>query len=341
MAISYMERKKLLAAGLPETREVRLELQDYLARAGLVPADFAHRINYSKEAVCSFLSGNYQRISSNDSVLRAAIRSFIACHPVAQPGKVSGTVYETENVRILRKYFREALEHRRAYYVYGAPGTQKSFVLQHLVAELNRQEVGKDGAGRRAYYIYVRQGIRTLDLMKRIAETAGAITLGTVERILGNLRFDLGGRQVLLVFDEAQHLSIECLETIRELFDRPPQCALLFAGSHELEEMFTRHALELEQWRSRFHAGRPLPGISEEEAQWICREELGPSCSAAIIRKLVKKARVVDLRHGAEHSYVSTRRLFWTLRELGKRGNIPVASRPPGPDQVQTLGETW
>jgi DNA transposition AAA+ family ATPase len=50
-----------------------------------------------------------------------------------------------------------------------------------------------------------------------------------------------------LVFDEAQHLSIECLETLRELLDQPPHCGLLFAGTHELEAIFTRQALELEQ----------------------------------------------------------------------------------------------
>ena len=62
----------------------------------------------------------------------------------------------------------------------------------------------------------------TIDLMKRVAESCGAIGLGTVDRILRNLRFDLSDRKVVLVFDEAQHLSIECLETIRELLDQPP-----------------------------------------------------------------------------------------------------------------------
>jgi DNA transposition AAA+ family ATPase len=76
--------------------------------------------------------------------------------------------------------------------------------------------------------------------MKRVTERCGAIGLGTVDRLLRNLRFDLSQRKVLLVFDEAQHLSIECLETIRELPDQPPHCGLLFAGTHELEEIFTR-----------------------------------------------------------------------------------------------------
>jgi DNA transposition AAA+ family ATPase len=85
--------------------------------------------------------------------------------------------------------------------------------------------------------------------MKRVAQSCGAIGMGTVDRILRNLRFDLSQRKVLLVFDEAQHLSIACLETLRELLDQPPHCGLLFAGTHELEQIFTRQALELEQWR--------------------------------------------------------------------------------------------
>ena len=203
---------------------------------------------------------------------------------------------------MLRKYFYEALDHRRAYYVYGAPGTQKTYVLQHLIAELNRSEIAKNGEGRRAYYIYVRQGIRSLDLMKRVAESCGAIGVGTVDRILRNLRFDLGQRKVLLVFDEAQHLSIECLETIRELLDQPPHCGLLFAGTHELEEIFTRQALELEQWRSRFscragtprHLGAGSGGDRALGARFQTVE--------AKIQRLIAKSRITDLRQGGRHT---------------------------------------
>jgi type II secretory pathway predicted ATPase ExeA len=159
--------------------------------------------------------------------------------------------------------------------------------------------------------------------MKRVAESCGAIGVGTVDRILRNLRFDLSQRKVLLVFDEAQHLSIECLETLRELLDQPPHCGLLFTGTHELEEIFTRQALELEQWRSRFHAGQALPGISEQEAGEIVHSELGFKLSVPKIHRLIAKSRITDLRHGGRHTYVSARRLFWVIRELqaGARGN--------------------
>src|ERR1035441_5287454 len=108
----------------------------------------------------------------------------------------------TENVLLLRQYLYEALDHGRAYYLYGAPGTQKTYVLQHLIAELNRSEIAKNGEGRRAYYVYLRQGIHSLDLMKRVAQSCGAIGLGTVDRILRNLRFDRSHRKVLLVVTE-------------------------------------------------------------------------------------------------------------------------------------------
>ena len=316
MALSCEQRRQLLAENLPEAQEVRLQLQDYLARTGLTSPDFASRINYSRQTLYHFLNGRYSNVSSNDRNIRAAIRDFIAAHPIDSPVISSGKLYETENVRLLREYFYEALDHSRAYYVYGAPGTQKTYVLQHLIAELNRSELAKNGAGRRAYYIYVRQGIRSLDLMKRVAESCGSIGVGTVDRILRNLRFDLSQRKVLLVFDEAQHLSIECLETIRELLDQPPHCGLLFAGTHELEKIFTRQALELEQWRSRFHAGQSLPGISEQEAAEIVQSELGGQLPQQKMRKLIAKSQITDLHNGGKHSYVSARRLFWVIREL-------------------------
>ena len=106
--------------------------------------------------------------------------------------------------------------------------------------------------------------------MKRVAQSCGAIGVGTVDRILRNLRFDLSQRQVLLVFDEAQHLSIECLETLRELLDQPPHCGLLFAGTHELEAIFTRQALELSNGVPSFMPARPCPASQRRKPPRLC-----------------------------------------------------------------------
>jgi hypothetical protein len=105
-----------------------------------------------------FVHDSYDKIAANDGPLREAVLRFIEQHPVGQLEAAEGKLYETENVRLMRKYFYEALDNRRAYFVKGDPGTQKSYVLQHLIYELNQREIAKNGHGRRAYYVYCRQG---------------------------------------------------------------------------------------------------------------------------------------------------------------------------------------
>jgi DNA transposition AAA+ family ATPase len=314
MALQAEFRKKLLAANLPESKTVREELLDYLARTGLERNDFARRINYSSITLRYFVSGNYHTISGDDSAVRFAIREFIRAHPIATDEIESGQLYSTENFRLLRKYFYAALDQARAYYEYGPPGTQKTFIVQRLIADLNQREVAKNGNGRRAVYVYCRAKIRPTDLMKRVAEAAGVSTMGNTDRILRNFRFDFRGRRAAVIFDEAQHLDNDCLETVRELLDRPPHAGLLFLGSHNLKQIFQQ--FELEQWRSRLHAGKALPGISDVEARDIAAKELGAGHSESKVSRMIEGARVPDLRQGKDYTYISARKLFWSIRDI-------------------------
>lgn len=316
MALSSQQKRELLTRSLPQRKEVQATLQDYLKRTGLAPQDFAKRVGYSYVSMNFFLAGKYESIAANDAPIRAAIIDFITAHPISPLSQADGKLHETENVRLIRKYFYEALDERCAYYFRGAPGCQKSFVLEHLVAELNRAEISNNGHGRRAYYIYCRQGIRPADLLKRVAEASGSIAIGGADRILRNLRFDFGSRKVVLAFDEAQHLDIPCLETVRELLDRPPYCGLLFAGSHQLEQTFQR--LDMEQWASRLRQGAELPGISRDEALEIVCAEL-PGASDAAAKGLIDNCYARDLRKGKEVKYISARMLFWSIAKIQQR----------------------
>lgn len=316
MALSIEQRRKLLERELPSIKAVRSQLLDYMERTGLQTADMARRINYSRVSLYHFVQGRYENVARSSAQIRAAIIDFIAAHPIEPVTRSSGRMYETENVRLIRKCFYEALDGRRAYYFRGAPGSQKTFVLEHLIAELNREEISKNGHGRRAFYVRARYGITPSQMMKRVAEAAGSITSGDVDRILRNLRFDIGGRKVLFVIDEAQALNIPCLETLRELHDMPPNCGLLFAGSHELESMFNR--LDMEQWKSRLRKGAELPGIQESEAAEVIRGELG-DVSDQKISELVKKCYTTDQRKGREVKYISARLLFFSLQAIQER----------------------
>ncbi|MBZ5533077.1 MAG: ATP-binding protein [Acidobacteriia bacterium] len=282
-----------------------------MALSGLGEQDLAKRVNYSHATLNLFLNNRYHEVSGDDSAICAAVESFMQAEPVSLETETEGALYETENVRLLRKYFYEALDWGVPYYFRGAPGTQKSFVLRSLVAELNRQDLVKNGHGRRAFYIYCSQGIRPTQLMKDVAIAARSISTGDTRRIFRNLRFDLRGRKSLFIFDEAQHLDIPCLETVRELHDMPPHSGLLFAGSHEIETTFNR--LDMEQWASRLRKGAELPGIQEDEAEKIIRAELGPKAN---VKYLVSNSYAKDLRKGRETKYISARYLFGGINKI-------------------------
>ncbi len=111
----------------------------------------------------------------------------------------------------------------------------------------------------------------------------------------------------MLVFDEAQHLS-NCVSGDNSGTTRSTTALRAAVRRHPRARLWS--------WRSRFHAGQALPGISEEEAATIVHSELGVGLSRRKIQKLISKSRITDLRNGGQHSYVSARRLFWVIREL-------------------------
>lgn len=316
MAFSKQEKRELLSQTLPADNDARTALRNYMSRTGLLIPDAAKRIGYAASSLKLFLYGRYEQVAGDTTAIRAAITNFISTHPIEPFTESSARLYETQNVRVIRDCFYHALDDRHAYCFRGAPGSQKTFVLQHLIAELNRQELSKNGLGRLAIYVYCREGIRPRQLMKRVAEAAGTAYAGDVERILRNLRHDIGNRKALFVFDEAQHLDIPCLETLRELHDMPPCCGLLFAGSHELEKIFNR--LDMEQWHSRIHKASELPGIQENEAIEIIQAELG-DVKPNKIQALIKQCYTTDQRKGREVKYISARLLFFALQSIQQR----------------------
>ena len=283
------QHKSALELEAPERERVRSRLQDYLSRTGMESTDFAHRISYSKTSLAFFMRDEYHRISGSSTAIRAAIEGFIDSHPIDAPTELVGVVYDTANVRAIRDTFQQLLRRPTAYMIYGPPGSQKSFVLEHEIARLNREELRKKGIGRRAYYVYAQEQMSPPQMMKEIAIACGAPCAGDKSRIARNLAFEFVGRRVLLVIDEAQHLDLHCLEALRLLLDRPPYFSLLLAGSHDLKISFDRLSARLEQWNSRIIRKVCLPGVTREEAEGIIRREAGSLLSGVDARVAEKK----------------------------------------------------
>jgi DNA transposition AAA+ family ATPase len=303
---------------LPAISEVRRKARDYMTRANLTRASFGRRIGCSRGTLNNFMLEGYGDRYGSPKFLQK-VANYIAENPVVfgdadyKPVKI----YETEDERLIRRSFYEAFEKRRCGIVQGDPGTGKSEIARRLAYELNSKQDQNNPHAARAIYVYCPEQVTPRALMKLIAEAAGAVSNGDIRNVFKNLRFELRGRRVIILLDEAQHLSISCMETVRELYDLKPHCALLFLGSHDFGQTLTVKALQLEQWNGgRFNFLRSLQGISDEKAREIIRAELGDGVKRDLIELLIKSARVPNLRSRGTKTYISARRLFGALRDL-------------------------
>jgi DNA transposition AAA+ family ATPase len=295
---------------------------EYIARSGLTKCMFARRINYSTSAMWNFTSGKYHRVAGRGKLIRQAAETFIENNPIAPQTEISGELFDTANVRVIRETFEQLLPKPVAYMIYAPPGSQKTFALQNEAARFNLQEMPKNGSGRRAVYVYARQNIRPRDMMRRVSVACGCDANSSIENMIESLRWEFRSRRVLLIVDEAQHLSIECFESLRELLDQPPRFSLLFAGSHDLKNTFDRFSATLEQWNSRIIAKVRLPGLEREEAEGIIRRELGELVSRmdggmaqVLIANLIKESTTKDAFE-KNRSYINVRTLTNALDQV-------------------------
>jgi hypothetical protein len=322
LKVTTEERKIALEAERETDAAARLRIEDYLARTGLSRQAFADRIGRSYDTLRLFLTDRYHRIGASAHLLIRAADDYMAQYPIGAAFSHRGELYETENVRIIHTTFDELLRRSVAYMLYGAPGNQKSFVLEHEVAQLNRRELADGASGRLAFYVYCRQNIRPRDIVRRVAIACGCRSNTNIDIMIAELRFYFNDRRVLIVLDEAQHLSIECFETLRELLDQPPYASLLFSGSHDLKAKFDSFSATLEQWNSRIVAKVQLPGLGREEASAIVQREIGsllsrrsPVEAQKLAAKLIASATVPDAFNG-NRNYINIRTLTNALDQI-------------------------
>ncbi|MGD1106938.1 MAG: ATP-binding protein [Terracidiphilus sp.] len=288
--------------------EVRRLAQGYMRRTGMAPADFARRVGYAYATLGQFLSGKYRRgLESKEAAISEAILRFLGTshNDVAEP--FTGKLYEIGNTRAMRGILRQMREGKCILLAYAPPGSGKTDVARALIPEFS-------GDGVDIFRIYCRAAIGRRDLMRRIAVACGSIADLSIERTISNLRYDHSGRRVALYLDEAQHLSVECFETVRELYDEL-NWSLCFAGSHQLGKIFAKWTGDLEQLERRVVDKITLPAVTAEEADGIIRSEL-PSLSAAKIRALIEGSHV-DIRiEGVVERYLSIGRIMANIREM-------------------------
>jgi Cdc6-like AAA superfamily ATPase len=317
------------ANGQPATQTTRVDrarafANEFLNRSGMSPVDFARRIHYSPSTLAQFRSGHYAAIADADRI-SAAILDFIASQPLDEQA-FDKKIYETGAVRTLRSVFARLLEEPQMYLVYAPPGSGKTDVARYLIAQHNRQRSNDDEF---IFRVYCRERICPRDLMKRVATKCGTQSDTAIDRALHNLAWDFRGKRVVLYFDEAQHLSLSCFETVRELLDEAPHFSLCFAGAEDLGHIFARFAGTLERFERRITDKITLPPVTAEEAAGILRSELGDlDLGAAEIRRQIDLATTTVRIEKKVHRYISIGRIMAAIAQIRKAAPMANADQP-------------
>ena len=170
--------------------------------------------------------------------------------------------------------------------------------------------------------------------MRRVAIECGSVGDCSIDRTINNLRFDFGTQRVVLYFDEAQHLSVDCFETVRELFDEL-HWSLCFAGSHELDRVFSKWAGSLEQLERRITDKVSLPAVTADEASGIIRSEI-PTLGAAQIRATIERSTVNVRVDKTTQRYLSIGRLMANIGQMQK-ALAQSAEAAQGAEKVEAI----
>ena len=113
---------------------------------------------------------------------------------------------------------------------------------------------------------------------------------------------------------------------MRELNDQRPHFGLLLLGSHNLRNLFAHRSAELEQWNSRISQPIELPGIGDDAAREIVRQELGAvALTDTKVARLLKSCMVLDSYSREKRQYLSIRKLFGSLEFIKEGAAQPVA----------------
>ncbi|GEM_PF-1831148 len=339
MALSLAHKAALALRPQQDEEALRVRLQKFMAVRGLTDRDLGALTGYSRVAISLFRLGHYSGVAANQAALMDALATVLAEQDIDLDDEPTGKLYtHTRDYKFLREAFYSALNNGLAYLVHGNPGTQKSYAGRALQHEVEAADANKNGSARRVIWVEPLDHVSPLEFLKQIAAACGVLPCGTKAQLLQKIRYALARRRSILVIDEAQRLSRDCLEIIRPLLDHQPHIGMLFMGSHNLTETFERY--DLAQWHDRIRRGREMPGLSEEEADVILRAEM-PWLNADDRRELISKSRTKDLgamlrltggdrRRALPHvdavpTYINARRMFGTIqvaqqRRAAKRG---------------------
>ena len=216
--------------------DLKKRFRDFLEREGLKQAYVARSLGVSASQISQWLSDKYR---GDVATLEASLKSFIENYSQKNKNEPTVAALPLANYRSAMFVADEAIINQEIAVLYGMPGSGKSVVARAFVA-----------AHPESVFIEVVPGIRVGTLLRKIAEKVSLSGIKSEDELISALSEEFKRRDSVLVIDEAEHLTVKGLESIRRIHDFS-SVPVILVGTYGLLKNFKGNNGELLQLYSR------------------------------------------------------------------------------------------
>jgi len=239
-----------------ETNDVREQLRAYLTKTGATQSEVAKRIGTSSALISSYLSGTYK---GDVNKLERLLQEFLKREEERASDKKEHFFVATKQAKDVLAVLNYAHLYRTIGVVYGSAGLGKTESIREYQKQ-NSQMV----------YVVCSPVFGNAGILEEILLKMGRVASGGKTKLFKSIIEALSGTDMLLVFDEAQHLNYKAIETIRTIHDIAG-VGVVFVGTVEVYDRMTgRRNIKYDQIFSRVGIRRYLrPEIKKKDLEEV------------------------------------------------------------------------
>lgn len=245
-----------------DLNQVRSELEIFLETQGVSQAALSRALGISGASISCFRKGEYK---GNNEELAKKIKLYLDDYSKkgAREAEVE-SVFESQDKRMADFVINEAVRDKEIAIITGCAGSGKS-------------TIAKDYARIHPNVILIEATLHTTprvlldELCERLHITGGRSLHDKVVAISRELK----RADVILLIDEAEHLSVRALEDLRRIWDFSGVPLILFGTEILLKNLMGKNG-ELRQLYSRIGGKWHMKGLSQEECEAVFIKGIHP-----------------------------------------------------------------
>ena len=265
-------------------------VQELMDRRGMTQKHLADETGLSRSVVSEWLAGKYAHAGDVVPAMKAWVER-------VTHGDDEFVFVDLLNSKRVMEACEFAMRERRIALVVGRPGLGKTVALKEWYERQMR-------AGVEVVYHFTSPAIKQHSLAKMLARRFELSERGTTHDLLEAVVGKMRRRPVPLVIDEANHLNVPCLESLRYVYDAV-RMPLVLVGSVQLQRTLSERGdryIELEQLQSRIGLRVILETLRPQDTRRILERHFSGAMHPDIEREFHSRSRGVvrDLVNGIE-----------------------------------------